>query len=30
MDYAMPICNGIESTVKIRKFFAENAPTDYA
>ena len=29
MDYAMPICNGIESTMKIRKFYAENAPAGY-
>ena len=29
MDYAMPFCNGCQSTTLIRQFFAENAPADY-
>ena len=28
MDYAMPFCNGVQATIKIRKFFDKKAPKD--
>ena len=28
MDFSMPICSGIEATIKIRRYFTENADPD--